>query len=578
MRRSLAIGVSLGTVSSLLAACGDDTDDPAATPRAPAAEEPTPDTDAESTPTSTPEDDDVPIPEADVGAGILAAPEDDPQRGGTLRTAFGVGMTSFDIHQGGAPHVLTHMYNRVVRLNPLDGLETIIPDLAETWDTSDDGLTYTFHLREGVEFHDGEAFSADDIVATYSRIIDPPEDISSNLRDWFHSVESVEAIDSMTVEFTLTEPQADLLLVMASPSSVIYSKAVLDANDQDLRTIIAPGTGAFMYQEHSEGERWLLVRNPNYWNPILPYIDEMDLINVAAWSDRGTAVLTDQADMSWNVSQETFEEGQQREDEVSAHQVRSNGQYTVVINTAREPFDDPRVRRAMHLAISRQNLIQAFRTQEIIALSRAWIPHASPTATPMEEVEQLPGYRADKDEDIAEAQALMTEAGYPDGFSGVELLAASVAPHAEIMAPAFQNELSRTLNIETEIRVTERALLLEEERAGNFDLVLDTFGSPVADFSPYGNLYFKTGAAQNFGSYSNPEFDELLAASDVELDSDVRAEMLAEIEDLLDQDPPWVSIGWTFHLLMWRNAVKGLAFERRTQAVWGQMDTVWLDQ
>lgn len=594
--RSIGIGVSLSAASALLAACGEDDpedvdgvengddEDVSEDSEAAAVETPaedgeavedaeTPDEDGDAT-----EEEETPEPEADVEAGILAAPEEDPQSGGTLRTAFDVAMTNYDIHQGGAPHVLTHMYNRLLRPNPLDGLETLIPDLAEQWEVSDDGLTYTFSLREGVEFHDGEPFSANDVVATYSRIIDPPEGITGSLTDWFHQVESVEAVDSTTAQFNLADPQADLLLVMATPSSVIYSQAALEENDQDLRTVIAPGTGAFMYEDHSDDERWLFVRNDNYWNPLLPYIDEIDLISVPGFSNRGTAVLTNEAHMSWNVAYETFEEGEGRDDEIGTRRAPSNGQYAIMINCEREPFNDQRVRRAMHLVVSRQNLIEAFRTQEVIALRRAWIPHASPFATPMEEVEQLPGYRPEKEEDIAEAQALLEEAGYPDGFDGVELLVASVAAHAEIMAPAFQNELASTLNIQTEIRATEEATRLEEEQAGNFDLVLITRGSPTPDFSPFGNLYFKSDGAQNFGNYSNTEFDELLAESDIETDEDRRAEMLDEIQDVLDQDPPWVSIGWTFHLLMWRNELKGLAFDQRAQAVWGQMDTAWLDQ
>src|SRR5690606_5250710 len=143
-------------------------------------------------------------------------------------------------------------------------------------------------------------------------------------------------------------------------------------------------------------------------------------------------------------------------------------------------------------------LIGAFRTQESIALTR-WISHASPFAMAPEEIAQLPGYRAEKDEDIATAQALMAEAGYADGISGVELLAASVAPHAEILAPAIQDLLRSSININADIRVTERALLFEEEAAGNFDLILDTPTISISDFSAIANLYFKTDASQNFG-------------------------------------------------------------------------------
>lgn len=512
---------------------------------------------------------------AAVETGLLIAPEPDPKRGGVLRTAFGVTTTSYDIYQGGNVAVLTHLYDGLVRFNPLDGLQSIIPSLATSWEVSDDGLTYTFTLREGVTFHDGAPFTADDVVATFSRAIAPPEGIISVMKSFYRSVESVEAVDASTVQFNLSEPQADLLTALAAPFSVVYSKAALDANNQDLRGIVSPGTGPFVYEEYNEAERWVFARNPNYWNPELPYLDGIELLHVAAWSDRGTAVLTDQAAFSWNVSVETFAEGEQR-DTIGTKQVPSIGCYMLYINSTREPFNDPRVRRAMHLALNRQALIGAFRTQETIALTR-WISHASPYAMPSEEIALLPGYRPEKDEDIAAAKALLAEAGFADGITGVELLAASVAPHAEILAPAIQDLLRTALNIDLQIRVTERAQLFEEESGGNFDLILDTPTISVSDFSAIGNLYFRTDASQNFGGYSNPQFDELLSAADLEMDPAKRTETFRQIEDVLDEDPPWLLIGWTFHLPMWQSYFKGHNMEARTQSVWGRLDTGWLD-
>jgi peptide/nickel transport system substrate-binding protein len=518
----------------------------------------------------------TPEPGDGANTGLLQALEPNPVRGGTLRTAFGVTTTSYDIHQGGNVAVLTHMYDGLVRFNPLDGLQSIIPSLASSWNVSDDGRTYTFDLRDGVTFHDGEPLTANDVVATYSRIISPPEGMVSIMQAFFRSVESVEAVDDLTVRFNLSGPQADFMPALAAPFNAIYSKKTLDANNQDLRNVIAPGTGPFVYEDYREGERWILTRNPNYWNTELPYVEQLELIHVAAWSDRGTAVLTGQADFSWNVSQETFERGQQT-DTIGAKRVPSVGAYTVIINTEREPFNDPRVRRAMFLALNRPALSEAFRTQEAIAISR-WVSHADVYAMPTEEIAELPGYGSDKEDDIATARELLAEAGYPDGFTGAELLSASVPPHAEIMAPAIQDMLLNALNIDLDIRVTERALLFEEESQGQFDLVLDTPTIAISDFSAVGNLYFRTGASQNFGNYSNPEFDQLLQSADVEVDQDQRRDTLRQAEDVLDQDPPWLLVGWTYHLPMWQSDVKGHNMEERIQSVWGSLDTVWLDR
>jgi ABC-type transport system substrate-binding protein len=248
----------------------------------------------------------------------------------------------------------------------------------------------------------------------------------------------------------------------------------------------------------------------------------------------------------------------------------------MLFNAQSEPFNNPLVRRAVNLAVSRQNLIQAFGTQEVINLTR-WIPYGDPFATPPEEIAQLPGYREDKTEDIETAKALLAEAGFADGIADVEILAAA-GPQAELLAPAFQEMLLRNLNIQSTIRIVERSLLIEEEQAGNFQMVLDTPGGPsISDIAPRANLWWRTDGSQNWGGYSNPDFDALLDQIDVETDVEARQELINQAQQLLDEDPPWFLLGYTFHLPMWQTRVKGLAMDTRAFAEWGRIETAWLD-
>ncbi|MBV9544040.1 MAG: ABC transporter substrate-binding protein [Chloroflexi bacterium] len=568
-RRLAALGFASGTIGVFLAACGA----PApsannAQPAAGATAAPAP-TDAFRGP--------VAQPAAVADTGLLASADPNPKRGGTLRVAFGVTTSNYDLQQGANNNVLTQIYSNLVRLNPVDGLKTIVPDVAQRYEVAPDGLSYTFTLRDGVKFHDGTPLTADDVVATYNRMIFPPQGVVSLLKDRYAAVGKIEAVDPRTVKFTMNEPSAIFLLLLTDTTQGIYSKQTLEANNNDLRKVLlAPGTGPFIFKDYKDGEKWTLARNPNYWNPQLPYVDTLELIHVAAWSDRGTAVLTNQADLSWNVSKETWDEGAKRTDSISTNRVTTFGAYQVIINTRQKPFDDPRVRRAVHLALNRQGLIEAFKTQEQIDLSR-WVPHGGEYATPRDTIATLPGYRPDKTQDIADARKLLADAGYPNGVPGVELLSASVPPHAEIMAPAIQDQLKNSLGMDVNIRVAERSLLVEDEKAGRFMLVLDTPGGPISDFSPLANTYFKTGGSQNYGGYSNAKFDALLRQSDQELDSGKRRGMLDQMQDMLDQDPPWLFIGFTDHLLMWRSNVKGLALDKRVQSEWGRVEIAWLD-
>ena len=260
---------------------------------------------------------------------------------------------------------------------------------------------------------------------------------------------------------------------------------------------------------------------------------------------------------------------------MQANQLANFGAYWVFVNNREAPFDDPRVRKAIHLAVSKQNMAAAFGTQELINITR-WVPQGDPYATTPEELATMPGYRAEKDEDIATALQLMADAGYGDGLSGIELLAAA-GPQGELLAPAFQDMLKRQLNIETDIRIVERALLGSEQQTGSYQLMVHTRGHGVSDISPRGNLWWRTDGSQNFGGYSNPDFDTSLDDIDVELNVETRQGQIADAQNLLDENPPEYLVGYTYHLPMWNNRVQGLALDQRAFAEWGRVETVWID-
>lgn len=505
----------------------------------------------------------------------MHAPEPNPKRGGVLRTAYGVTVSHYDFHQGGGgPLVMA--FDNLVALDMSDGLATVIPELAESWEVSPDGRTYTFKVRDGVKFHDGTPLTADDVIATLQRIVFPPSNVASVYQQNLAVVERIEPVDRLTLRVVLKHAWKPFLAALTGVNMVIYSKKSLDENNNDLRKVIAPGTGAFIYKEYKQAERWVFERNPNYWNQNLPYVDRVEMIHVPAWTDRGTAVLTGQADFSWNVSMDMYQEGQQRSDVVNVRILPHFGaSYHFEINNQRKPFDDPRVRRAIHLAVSRQNLIKVYAGQEYITMDR-WVSHANTYAMPFDDLQKLPGYRPDKQEDIAQAKQLLAEAGYPDGFE-MELMSADVAPHAQIMAPAFQDELQRTLNIRSTIKVLERSLLTDYLRKGEFDMQLSTdYGTDTPDPELLWSNALRTGGSQNYSKYSNPKLDHVLDQLALESDDAARERLFRQGMDILDEQPPFYLVGFADHLPMWRKPVHGIVANwLHTQ--WGRLHTVWLD-
>ncbi len=510
---------------------------------------------------------------------MMVAPEANPKRGGVLKTAWTISPTAWDFHQGGVCTGCVMVYDGLIMWNVADGYRTIVPALATDWTVAEDGLTYTFTLREGVSFHDGTPFSAEDVVATFTRIISPTEGIViSGVREDLNMVAEVSAVDEMTVAFTLKRATPYFLEILAGDNKIVYSKKSLEENNNDLRSVMmAPGTGPFKFSEFIPGEKLVLVANEEYWNPELPYIDGIELLNVGAWVDRGTAVLTGQADLSFNVSADTWAEGTTREELGTALAPCLNS-HMVAINNTVPPLDNPLVRRAIHLAVDRQAVIDAFTPVWEPAFVTRWLPRATSYATPADELLTMPGYRPDKTADIEEARRLMAEAGYPDGFE-TSFTAWTLAASSEVAVPAFAEQLRTTLGITGDIKVVDRALTPELLQTGDFAIFKsDTYASPVLDPYPMWAQYLRSDGSQNWSRYNNPDFDALIDELAQETDMEARHALVSKGLDMLDENPPFFLIGFCAHSPMWHDYVKGLSIDQRLWSKWDRIDTVWLDR
>jgi peptide/nickel transport system substrate-binding protein len=199
----------------------------------------------------------------------LSAPEPNPKYGGTLRYGVLSAPAHFDVHQSGTISNMAPqgpMYDNLIRRDPRDG-HTIIPDLASHWEIAPDTKTYTFFLRQGVQFHDGAEFTAEDVKATYARIIWPPKGISIPRTPLFSAVSEINIRDRYTVEFKLSEPRPTpfMLGAFASGWNIIVRKKTLEDNDYNLRTVANfPGTGPFRHVSRTDKEVWILEKNRDY--------------------------------------------------------------------------------------------------------------------------------------------------------------------------------------------------------------------------------------------------------------------------------------------------------------------------
>ena len=576
-RRRFLTCFGVVTASGLLAACGGQ----------PAAVKPT-----TAPPPAAPTLPPVPQPVVATAAPAAAAggpalkpgfqrpAEPNPKRGGVLKLSLPINPQHFDPHQGSITYVQVNIYNHLVTREMSTGARVIVPDLAERWEVSSDAKVWTFFLRDGVKWHDGTAFTADDVVATFQRIIQPPAGVVPTRRGLLSVVDKIEAVDRLTARFTLKSSVPYFLDILIQDDMLIVSKKALTENNGDLKQAVAPGTGPFMHKEVKPAERWVLVKNPSYWDPDLPYLDGLEFIHQQEMVDRGTAVLSGQTDMTWNTSTPVRVEAQKRQDVNTALLPGGFSGTTCVINNTRTPFADKRVRRAMHLALSRQNIAKAFADQQPIDISR-WISvAASEYAQPTDEVQKLPGYRADKTQDVADAKKLLADAGHANGFGPVELVTANSPQFSDILGPAFADEFKRTLNINFNIRTVERSLLVEELKKGTYDILIENglYYMPLAEPTPGWSDMFTTGAGQNWGKFSSPEVDALTAKLVSETNPDARKKLIAQMTDLLDVEVPLLYVGPGDNSPLWKKYVKGTGIEKQILSVWGRLGTAWLDQ
>jgi peptide/nickel transport system substrate-binding protein len=512
----------------------------------------------------------------------LKAPEPNPKSGGSLRYGVLSAPAHFDVHQSGTVSNMAAqgpMYDTLIRRDPRDG-QTIIPDLAQRWEISPDGKTYTFFLRQGVKFHDGADFTAEDVKATYSRIIWPPKGISIPRTPLFSAVGDIKVLDPYTLVFQLSEPRPSkfMLGAFASGWNIIVRKKTLEENDNNLRNVFDyPGTGPFRHVLRKDKEVWIMERNPNYWNKGLPYLDRLEVYHLAPFSvELGSALLAGKIDYARALDPVTAKKVKETPG-MSSTDFYQSVIHAVWVNNTKKPFGDPRVRRAMHLVFDRPVLVDVVKDIAPMLMGGFIYPF-SEFATPAEELSRRLGYQRDPKAAVQEARRLMAEAGYPKGLKGLDFMVRELAHH-KMWSLAIQAMLKEALDIEMTLRTVQTSVWFDEAQAGNFDLTISAIVSTLIDPSDYFNAWYGKDGPQNYSQWSNPTFQSLVGQIDREIDDGKRKALIHQAEDILEQDPPLLPVAWEKIYDGWYNYVKG----QNPANYFGiydvvRWDTVWLDK
>ncbi|HYP58957.1 MAG TPA: ABC transporter substrate-binding protein [Thermomicrobiales bacterium] len=478
-----------------------------------------------------------------------------PVAGGTLRMGMQADPTQFDPQSLSATAIwraIENMYDNLTRIKPD---LTIEPSLAESWDISEDGTVYTFHIRQGVTFHDGSPLTADDVAFTYTRLLDPatasqstaslisikgaqalasagaagggtptPADSQAAI-DAAKAALGIKVIDPNTLEITLEAPDASFLTSISDGSTLIYSKAFVEANNNDVTQVIN-GTGPFKLDEYIPNTSIKASRFDGYWEQGLPYFDGLEMTIAAEDTARTGLIVQGGADYIEYAPLRDVDTLMQNPDIKMYGESNTNIRF-LGFNLTREPFNKLEVRQAIAKVVDRQPMIESCVFGHGTAVATVFPPDFWAALDVQPEAPDIEG-----------AKQLMATAGYADGFK-TTMTSWSEYSFLSNAAIVLQEQLKQ-IGIEAEMVLLDAGTMIQTVYiTKDFDMAV-TGTSGYVD--PHGVMVenFLTGSSGNFVGYSNSQVDELIKQGQVESDTEKRADIYRQIQQVLIQDLPWV--------------------------------------
>jgi len=486
--------------------------------------------------------------------GMVQAQE--PQSGGELNAAWQSEWDSLDPHRASTESTAQVLNNVLETLTFFDDDMNVIPWLAESWSLSDDSLTWTFNLRQGVMFSNGREMTADDVKWSLDRLIDP--DIASGNSFRIGTTSTIEVIDDYTVAITTETPRANI------PASIGANKfigimAPESVNDDGI-VDMPIGTGPFVIAEVEGTTRIRLERNENYWQEGLPYLDAVEITPITDDAARELALEGGEVDWIFTIAPQNLEQLQEDEDIVVGISPKLGYDY-IGLNLNKEPFNDVRVRQAMAYALDRQVICD-------FAFFGLCEPVHGPTASGTAWYFPYAPY----DQDLDMARSLLEEAGYGDGFEMV--LNPVIGFEETIRAAQVVQQMLAEIGISATIEPEEVSIIIEKQGTGEFDALMWSWLGLV-DADGYFYLQHRTGQGLNFTGYSNEAFDELVDLGRTLSDFDERYDVYQQANQILVDDAPYIYLYAKSEVKAWSTNLQGFVV-RPDSAV--NFWEVWLEE
>jgi peptide/nickel transport system substrate-binding protein len=466
-----------------------------------------------------------------------------------LRGIMGFNPGQWDVHAcGSLPDCLmpsSPRFNGLVYHNPVNPDE-IVCDLCDSWTVSPDGKTYTFRLRQA-QWHDGQPVTAEDIKFSLDRITEPGAiRVRTGVLRTFYEHQSAQVLDDKTIRVPIKFATPLFLENLASEYMKMYPKHVAQGlspeEAQQPGKLI--GSGPWKLKEFKPHISIEYERNPHYFKKGLPFFDGMIFTMVRDYNRRLAAMQVGQAQTTEGPTIGTYgNEDPRRIQRETKGKVRGiyipeAVQTYLVLHMNKPPFNDPRVRRAVFLAIDRQELVTIVRCAEPFGCFGSvgtFLPNkGGQVVESQEDLAQVKGWRQPKDQDIAEAKTLMAAAGYAHGLKAT--LNLTTVPATVRIGEVIAEQLRKSLGIEFTLEAVDRATSVDRTIRGTHHASLDSSGVIILDPADYLNQHFLVmGGQKNPDSWSHPRLTEITEAQAREADPVKRLALFKEAVEILRQ-------------------------------------------
>lgn len=472
----------------------------------------------------------APAGKAPSGAVTPTAKEEKPKYGGILTIRQYLEPPGFDLHQQqllASRMAAGPAYDGLLEYNPLKQNE-IIPDLAQRYEVSKDGKEYTFYLNKDVKFHDGSTLTSEDAKFTLERLLNPPKGVLSPKKDLLASIDRIETPDANTVKIFTKYADASFLGGIALSHHVIYSKKVVTEKGDMKRTVM--GTGPFKFVNYDPGVSIEYEKNKNYFRKERPYLDGLkffvildDTAGFAAFRT-GKVLMTSQGSGGLNVTNAKLTEQQLAGKARALLHIPVNSAF-IHVNASKEPWKDVRIRKALHLVANRQAIVKSA-WEGMGMVSAYFLPEPyGKWEISNAELLKMPGFRPEKDADIAEAKKLLADAGFGSGLS-TEFVVRQIDTWQRT-AEVLRDQM-KGVGVDLKLRVEETGVWSDRKAREDYGIMLEAYGVHDDDPTAWLAMYLRPGIA-----FKDKQVDDWMQEQVRAMDPAERKKVVRKIEDRL---------------------------------------------